>query len=242
MVIIFSLITFFSTLIGGLLSIKFKDRLHLILGFTAGVILGLVCFDILPEIFELSRESDIDPIYSMVALTAGFFIFHLLEKFLAPHQEHEAIYAKHHHPIKGVFSALALAFHSFIDGIGIGLAFQVSDAVGVVVAIAVIGHTFSDGLNTGALMLMNKNSQKNTFILVLIDAFSPLLGALSTLLFKLPSNMLVIFLGFFAGSILYIGLEEILPEAHSKTNSLKPSLMTFLGLVFIFIITEILGF
>ncbi|MCX6784916.1 MAG: hypothetical protein NTV81_03200 [Candidatus Komeilibacteria bacterium] len=49
-VIIFGIATFVSTLIGGWLAVKFKDRLHLIMGFTAGVLLGVVAFDILPEI------------------------------------------------------------------------------------------------------------------------------------------------------------------------------------------------
>ena len=53
MLLVFAFLAFVSTLIGGIVGIKYHDRLHLILGFTAGVLLGVVFFDIFPEIFVL---------------------------------------------------------------------------------------------------------------------------------------------------------------------------------------------
>jgi len=57
---------------------------------------------------------------------------------------------------------LALAGHSFMDGVGIGLGFQVSQSIGILVAIAVISHDFTDGMNTVSLMLSHKNTEKKT--------------------------------------------------------------------------------
>lgn len=238
MAIIFTLITFFSTLAGGLTSIKYKHKLHLILGFTAGVILGLVAFDILPEIFGLVKNTGMNPQLPMIALVVGFLIFHILEKTLLIHHGQEENYGKHHHPSVGKLSSLALIGHSFFDGIGIGLGFQVSTSIGILVAIAVIGHDFCDGLNTGSIMILNKNNMKSTIKFILADALAPILGAFSTLFFKLPETYLIIYLGFFAGFLLYIGLEDILPEAHSKKFSFRTVLMTTLGTVFIFFVTQ----
>ena len=67
--VLLSLATFISTLAGGLLALKFRDRLHFILSFTAGVLLGVVSFDILPEIFDLSRDQGIDVMGAMIART-----------------------------------------------------------------------------------------------------------------------------------------------------------------------------
>jgi ZIP family zinc transporter len=114
-----------------------------------------------------------------------------------------------------MLSAAALAGHSFMDGIGIGLAFQVSSAVGVAVALAVIAHDFCDGLNTVSLMLANRNSDLRSKAMLLVDALAPVAGAASTLLFTLAPGALVAYLGFFAGFLLYIGAADILPEAHS---------------------------
>ena len=66
-----SLITFVSTSVGGPCALRFRDRLHLILGFTAGVLLGVVCFDSLPEVFERSRSHGSDGRSAMVALALG---------------------------------------------------------------------------------------------------------------------------------------------------------------------------
>jgi ZIP family zinc transporter len=239
-VILFAVFAFISTLLGGLAAIRFKNSLHLILGFTAGVILGLISFDILPEIFDLVEKNGINTKAPMIALVVGFMIFHVSEKFLLVHEGQEEKYGHHHHPTKGVYSAIALITHSFIDGIGVGLAFQVSPAVGILISIAVVGHAFADGLNTASLMLVNHNSVSKTLKFIGLNALAPLAGALSTLFFKLPENWLVLYLGFFAGFLLYIGLEEILPEAHSKSSSLKPIVMTILGLLFIYFVTGII--
>ena len=213
-----ALVTFLSTLAGGLFALKFRDRLHFILSFTAGVLLGVVSFDILPEIFDLAHEQGIDATGAMIALVVGFLLFHSIEKFVLVHHVHEADYAAHHHPQIGVLSAFALAGHSFMDGVGIGLAFQVSQAVGIIVAIAVVAHDFCDGLNTVSLMLVHRNTTRRSFAMLVLDATAPVLGAASTLWFRAPLSVLTLFMGFFAGFLLYIGASDILPEAHSKAR------------------------
>ena len=68
----------------------------------------------------------------------------------------------------------------------------------------------------------------------------PILGALSTLFFTVPAYFLTLYLGFFAGFLLYIGASDILPEAHSKQSSYKLMGLTVLGTLFIFIITRLI--
>jgi len=238
MVIIFTLLTFLSTLLGGLVGLKYKDKLHLILGFTAGVLLAVVSFDIFPEIIRITNNLNLPAINPMIALVLGFLLFHIFEKLLLIHHSQEEFYPVHKHPSVGVASALALAGHSFLDGVGIGLGFQVSSATGIIVAIAVIAHDFSDGLNTVSLALVNKNKDKKALILLLIDSVAPVLGALSTLFFSVPESVLVLYLGFFAGFLLYVGASTILPEAHSENSSVKTILMTVFGVLFIFIVSR----
>jgi ZIP family zinc transporter len=64
------------------------------------------------------------------------------------------------------------------------------------------------------------------------------LGVVSTLFFRVPEKILVLYLGFFAGFLLYIGASTILPEAHSKNSSVKTILMTLAGVIFIFLVTR----
>src|SRR4051812_6905848 len=207
-----------STLAGGAMALRFRDRLHYLLGFTAGVLLGVVAFDLLPEVFVLAREHGFDANGAMVTLVIGFLLFHSLEKFVLVHPAQEEHYTHHHHPHVGLASAAVLAAHSFMDGVAIGIGFQVSSTVGLTVALAVIAHDFSDGLNTVSLMLRHRNSPRRAVAMLVVDALAPLAGVLLTLVFRIPPFQLMVYLGFFAGFLLYIGVSDILPEAHSRAG------------------------
>jgi ZIP family zinc transporter len=216
--VVFTAAAVASTLAGGAMALRFRDRLHYLLGFTAGVLLGVVAFDLLPEIFELAHRHAFEPTPAMVALVVGFLLFHGLEKFVLVHPAQEEHYSHHHHPQAGVASALVLAAHSFMDGVAIGLGFQVSPAVGLTVAVAVVAHDFSDGLNTVSLMLRHHNTTGRAVAMLVLDALAPLAGVASTLAFTIPPLQLMTYLGFFAGFLLYIGVSDILPEAHSRAG------------------------
>ena len=237
---LFISMTFFSTFLGGLFALKYKDKINLILGFTAGVILGVIAFDIFPEIIEITGKLGVDSTKPMIALVCGFLVFHIAEKLFLLHHSHEDQYEPHTHPVIGKFQALALAGHSLLDGVAIGLGFQISGATGILVAIAVISHDFCDGLNTVSLMIRHKNTSKQALKFLLVDAIAPVIGGVSTLFFTLSEKSLLLYLGFFAGFLLYIGVSDILPEAHSKNSSTKTILMTVLGVLFIFVITRFL--
>ncbi|MFA5934189.1 MAG: ZIP family metal transporter [Candidatus Paceibacterota bacterium] len=237
--ILLSIATFIAVAVGGLFSLKNKDRLHLIMGFSAGILLGIVFFDIFPEIIEQVVEYGFNIVNIMIAIVSGFLLFHILEKTMVIHHAHEDDCANHKHPDVGVLSALAIAGHSFMDGVGIGLGFQVSNEVGIMIAIAVIAHGFTDGMNTVTLMLTHMNKIKKAKWFLLINALAPILGALSTLFFSVSAQFLVLYLGFFAGFLLYIGASDILPEAHSKHSSWKTIALTVFGTLFIFIITRL---
>ncbi|MCX6721696.1 MAG: ZIP family metal transporter [Candidatus Staskawiczbacteria bacterium] len=238
-IILLSIATFISTLLGGFFAIKYKEKLHYIMAFAAGVLLGVVAFDIFPEIIQQVKIHNFNSVEIMLALVLGFLIFHILEKsILIQHCHDQECFLHHKHPHIGVASALALAGHSFLDGVGIGLGFQVSPAIGILVAIAVISHDFTDGMNTVSLMLSNKNSDKKSKLFLFIVAITPVLGAASTLFFTLGAYFLTLYLGFFAGFLLYIGASDILPEAHSKQSSYGLMSLTILGTLFIFVITR----
>jgi len=209
------------------------------MAFTAGVILGVVSFDIFPEIIEQIKINNFSSTEVMLALVFGFLLFHILEKVILIHHAHESDYGEHKHPHVGIISALALIGHSLMDGVGIGLGFQVNATIGLSVAIAVISHDFTDGMNTVTLMLNHKNSPKKAKIFLLLDSAAPVLGAASTLLFRVSPRFLVLYLGFFAGFLLYIGASDILPEAHSKQSSFKLIGLTVLGVIFIFVVTRL---
>lgn len=231
MPVLFALTAVLSTALGGVVALRSNDRLHLVMGFAAGVMLGLVSFDLLPELFELSDATLLGVPAVMVAFATGFLLLHVVERSVAMHGAHEDEYDahSHHNPQVGLASALALAVHSFLDGVGIGLAFQISDQVGYAVAIAVIAHDFADGLNTVTVLRAHGNSRKRQVTMLVVDAVAPVLGAVSTLFFTVGSDLLALYLGAFAGFLLYLATADILPEAHARHPSRLTLLCTVLG-------------
>lgn len=236
--VLFTLGMFVAAVIGGLVVVRYKRQLRHIMGLTAGIIMGVIAFDVLPEMFEIVHKFNLDPTWVMVALVVGFLGFHVAEKLLLIHHQHETQYGKHRHPQVGILSAMAIGGHSFLDGIGIGLAFQVNTAVGLAISFALIAHRFADGLNTAGLMLAHKNSEKRALTMVLINGALPLAGALSTLLFTLPEEFFAYYLAFFAGFLLYIGASDILPQAHDEKSDRRTILLTIFGVVLMFLITR----
>jgi zinc transporter, ZIP family len=229
MPVLLAVLTVVSTAVGGVVALRSRDRLHLVLGFAAGVMLGLVAFDLLPELFELSNATFGGVPAVMVAFAAGFLLLHVVERSVAMHGAHEGEYGahSHHDPHVGLASAAALVAHSFLDGVGIGLAFQVNDTVGYAVALAVIAHDFADGLNTVTVMRTHGNSQRRQVVMLVMDALAPVLGALSTLFFSVGDDVLALYLGGFAGFLLYLATADILPEAHAR----HPSRLTLLSTI-----------
>lgn len=236
--LILSFLTFISTALGGLFGIKNKNSLHYVMSFTAGVLIAVSFFDILPESVGLLQESSFNINLLVIPIIFGFLLIHILTKTAVIHSAHEEEYASHKHPTVGIISALGLAFHSFLDGVGIGLGFHVNPHVGLLISIAVIAHDFSDGLNTVTLMLINKHTVKRAVQFLALDALAPVFGVASTYLFLIPNNILVVYLGFFMGFLLYIGASDLLPEAHSKHSSYRMVGLTILGVLFIFIVTR----
>jgi ZIP family zinc transporter len=232
--------TFASTLLGEFVALRYRDRLHRILGFTAGVLLAVVAFDLLPEIFALTIATRTRVTMPNAGPGRGFpRLPHRGEVHPHPRSARGRVLSRSPAPGAGVASALALPAHSLFDGVGIGLGFQRSASIGITVALAVIAHDFSDGLTTVALLLVNGNTARRSLWFLLLEASAPIAGAASTLFFQLGDQPLLVYLGFFAGFLLYIGASDILPEAHADHPSRITLLLTVAGTVLIFLVTRV---
>jgi ZIP family zinc transporter len=227
-----AIVTFFSTGLGGLAAIRFRDRLHLLLGFSSGAVLGVALFDIIPEIFNLDGGRDVMPFTAI-----GFLFYFALERYTAMHRAREHAHAHASHVQEfGMLVAAGLSIHSFLDGVAIGVGFQTSTHIGLLIAIAVISHDLSDGLNTVTVVLAHDNSLNCAGFWLLIDMIAPVLGALSTVAISLGHGVLTWLLAFFAGSFLFIGASDLLPEAREHDSPLV-AVATAAGMLAMFLIT-----
>ncbi|MGA8117010.1 MAG: ZIP family metal transporter [Actinocatenispora sp.] len=243
MAVLVTLASLVATLVGGIVALHARDKLHLILGLAAGVLLGVVAFDLLPEMFEQNTYSVLGVPAVMITFAAGFLALHIIERGTALHRGHEHEYDTHghHYPTVGLLAATALIAHSFMDGLGIGLGFQAGTGIGAAVALAVVAHDFADGFNTFTITTLYGNARRRALTLLALDAVAPVLGATATLFIHVPRSALGLYLGFFAGFLLYIATGDILPEAHSRHPSRLTLAMTVLGMAFMFVVVGVAG-
>ncbi len=222
---------FLSTLAGGLLAFRLRDKLHLILGFSAGAVIGVAFFDLLPEAIEFGGKfRGVSALLSCSA--AGFLAYLVLDRIMLFHGDAGS---------RGPSAAAVLCTHSLLDGIAIGLAFQASHAVGVVVAIAVLTHDFSDGINTMSIMLKTRGPGAPGFSWLVADAVAPAFGIASTRLFTLPGSALGTVLALFAGFFIYIGASDLIPESYHAHPKFLTTAMTLLGAAVLYAAIALIG-
>jgi zinc transporter ZupT len=227
-----------ATAIGGVFALYFKDRLHLIVGFSAGAVLGVAFFDLMPEAFSLARSSHPPSLVASI-IALGFLAYMVIDRAFSMHMGSEGDHEGHSH--NGTIGTLSLTVHSFLDGIGIGFAFQVSTALGIAVTLAVLAHDFSDGINTVNLSFLSSSSKKRARWWLALDAIAPILGIASTLLFTISESMLGILIALFAGFFIYIGAAELVPESHHRHPHLWTTAMTLFGATVLYGIIRIAG-
>jgi zinc transporter ZupT len=226
-----------ATLLGGVLALRLRDNLHLILGFSAGAVVGVAFFDLLPEALELAGEN-FDPSTVLAVTALGFLCYLALDRLILFHgHDHEHTEDSH----RGYFGAGAISFHSFLDGVGVGFAFQVSPAVGAVVALAVLAHNFSDGINTVGLAIRGGANRAKAFKWLIADALAPALGIAVTLFFSIPATTLALFLALFAGFFLYLGASDLIPESHHAHPVRWTTVSTILGVIVLFAVIKLAG-
>ncbi|MFB4267262.1 ZIP family metal transporter [Nonomuraea sp. GTA35] len=228
MPILLSPAAFVMTLLGGLVADRTGGRRHLVLGFAAGVMPGVVAFRLLPEALALEPLRVHGVLLPMLTLALAFLGIHIVERSMGMHDAHETDYATHRHARAGagLTAGSALVIHSFLDG----AAYRTDTSLAVAVAIGVIAHDFTDGFNTYTVTSLYGNARHRALTL---DALAPIAGATITTLLTIPDATLGAYLGLFAGFLLYLATSDILPEAHTPRRATGWTLTaTVLGTLF----------
>ncbi len=231
LLIVIAAAAFLSTFLGGMLALKLHDKLHLILGFSAGAVIGVAFFDLLPEAINFGAKFHSSA--TILTFTAlGFLSYLVLDRILSFHGEAAP---------RGAFAAGVLCIHSLLDGVAIGLAFQASQQIGIVVAVAVLTHDFSDGINTMNIVLKNRSNRPQAFRWLMVDALAPVLGIASTYFFTLPGEGFGIVLALFAGFFLYIGASDLIPESYHAHPKFLTTAMTLAGAAVLYVAVALVG-
>jgi len=232
--IIYSSIAGLATILGILIILfaeKFSRKYSIYLvSFSAGVLIAFGLIILIPESLELNKNS-------LLYVLLGFLIFYLLEHFIIHHPYHEP--SEREHSV-GKLAIIGLGFHSLIDGIVIAAGFEVSNELGLITTLAVVAHELPEGITSMAVLLHSKFKKSLSILLSFFVAIATPLGALLTLYFfnDVSKEILGILIAIAAGSFIYIGASDLLPETHEHYNKLN-AFYLLIGVVFVILISFI---
>jgi zinc transporter ZupT len=206
-----------ATLAGGAVALRLERKIHLILGFSAGAVIGVALLDLLPEAVALAGPRP-EKVFLFTAM--GFMAYLTVDRALAS----GASVAR-----RGHLGAASLTAHSVMDGLAIGFSFQVSAATAVVVTLAVLAHDLSDGVNTVNVSLAGSGNRTWARRWLVADALAPLAGIMLSRLVTIPQENLALALAAFAGFFLCIGASELIPASHQRHPRAWTTLATLAG-------------
>lgn len=218
--------------------------LFVVIGFSAGAILGAVYFDLLPEAVELME----DAAYLYIAL--GFISFFFLERFIYWYHGHghgEEI--EEQAPIQGrvktrefaYLNLLGDAIHNFIDGMVIAASSLVSPAIGIASTIAVIFHELPQEMGDYGILIYGGFKRRRALILNFLVALTVVLGGLTgILIIESIEAISGVLISLAAGGFIYLGASELIPELN-RDKTLKRSIIQFIAFLLGMILIWCLG-
>ena len=225
-----------SSLIGGFLGASICINKNSVISFlyevTAGIMTGIVCFEMLPECFEISSIS-----YSIFGIIIGTILIFLLDYVI------RIIKIKNTNNNKKILSLviiLSMALHNAIEGFAIGSSYVYSSSFGFVVLLGMFLHDIPEGMIVGITSKVNgKNIPKIIFESILVGACVGIGTIVGGYIGNIDNKYISLSLSIAAGAMLYIVSCELIPESKEYTKSKIIYLAYVLGLLISAIISKI---
>ncbi len=232
-----SIIAGLSTIVGVYIVRTFKEwtkrNTTPIIAVAAGIIFGTAFLELVPESVELAGT--IWPYW----LLAGFVLFFILEQFMVMHACSDKDDPCSHSPSRT--AVLGIGLHSLVDGMLIGLGFEVSTAVGVIATIAVIVHELPEGVFSYTLLTHGGVQERKAVFYSWLIALATPVGTLLTLLLVRGWSEQVVgaLLALTAGNFIYIAATDLIPETHKKSAK-SSTILVIVGIIIVYVLHEIL--
>ena len=231
----------FGTTLGGLLGVSFKKGsqkfLSFILSFASGLMLSVVCFDLIPESMEITSVS-----HTLLGILCGVIIMMLSEAIIDQKLRHVSnqFYANNQLLKTGVVVGIGLALHNLPEGLAIGAGLESSLKLGYSLAIAICLHDIPEGISMSVPMKNGGMCKKKVILYVLLSGVTTGIGAMiGSMVGCISSTVIAFCLAFAGGAMLYIVSGELIPESNKLYQGRLPVLGNLLGFILGIFVTKI---
>ena len=248
-------------LIGAMLQKDSNRTVSLLLSFAAGVMLSVVCFDLVTEAIETQVGIGV----VIAAIAAGVAVIYLLNYLIDRNTNPEVPHIDANHPktaddldelihsdhykmhyarqdnkfslfIAGVVMASAIALHNVPEGMTIGASYASSGGVlgssALVLAVLIGLHNIPEGMAVSVPLISGGMSKPKAVLMTALSGVPTMVGAvLGYLLGDIGLLGLALSLGFASGAMLYVVFGEILPQAVLMYHSKLPSFSVIVGML-----------
>ena len=248
-------------LIGAVLQKDSNRTVSLLLSFAGGVMLSVVCFDLVVEAIE--TQVGIMTVIGAIALGVAviFLLNWLIDRKTNPEIAHidenhpqtaddldELIHSDHlHHHIQkkdsklslfiaGIVMASAIALHNVPEGMTIGASYASNEGVmgsaALVLAILIGLHNIPEGMAVSVPLISGGMTKWKAVLITAATGIPTIVGALlGYLLGEIGALGLCLSLGFASGAMLYVVFGEILPQAILMYHSKLPAFSAIAGML-----------
>lgn len=219
------------TSIGGLMAFfvtNISNRvLSFILEFSAGLMTAVVCFELIPEAFELSGT-----ILAFLGIFAGIFIIIAIENFLRSINFKKRRMCNEGLFRAGILMAIGIALHNFPEGFAVGSGFEASVKLGATLTAVIMIHDIPEGVAVAVPIRAGGASKMKAFMLTVLSGVPMGIGALlGAALGEISTRLIGVSLGFAGGAMLYVVYGELVPESKKLYLGRLSSIGNILGIL-----------
>lgn len=223
----------FGTTLGGILGIVIKKNsnkfLSFILSFASGLMMSIICFDLIPEALGISN------IYSIILgiiigiISMIFCDIVVQNKFKG---NLESKNEKDNLLKTGIIVSIGLAIHNFPEGLAIGSGFEASLSLGLGLAIAICLHDIPEGISMSVPMKNGGMKKSKVIYYVILSGVTTGIGAFfGAIIGSISETVIAICLSFAAGAMLYIVSGELIPESNKLYKGRMSAIGNMMGFI-----------
>ena len=223
----------FGTTIGGIIGVKFKNPskkfLSFILSFASGLMLAIVCFDLLPEAFNLTNLPTV-----FLGILLGIIMMIICDLLVDKKFNNSNKFKQNKNDLlkTGIIVSIGLALHNFPEGLAIGSGFGASIKLGLSLAIAICLHDIPEGISMAVPMKNGGIKKSKVIFYVVLSGITTGIGAFfGSIIGEISQSVIAMCLAFAAGAMIYIVSGELTPEANSLYKGRISAIGSILGLL-----------